>query len=185
MHRKNFFCAFCHSWEQRKLQECCGIYLGLTYTPEYSNEGVIFLSSKDISNDFLDLSDTKYISINEFNRASSNAKPVKEDILFTRVGSNLGHSAIIETNEKMCIFVSLGYLRCNSNINNIFIKHWLNSPYFEAQLFQKTGGGAKTNVNTGWLKKFDLKLPKQTIEQYKIGALLDNLDNLITLHQRK
>ena len=173
------------SLHQRKLGECCGIFLGLTYTPEYVEEGITFISSKDIANDYLDLSEHKYISEEEFNSSSSNAKPIRGDILFTRVGSNLGHPVVIETDEKLCVFVSLGYLRVNKGINNYFMKHWMNSDDFKRQLYQKTGGGAKVNVNTGWLKTFDFYYPASIEEQKKISSFLSELDNLITLHQCK
>ena len=179
------FPGFTDAWEQRKLGECCGIFLGLTYTPEYVEEGIAFISSKDIANDYLDLSDHKYISEEEFNSSSSNAKPIRGDILFTRVGSNLGHPVVIETDEKLCVFVSLGYLRVNKGINNYFMKHWMNSDDFKRQLYQKTGGGAKVNVNTGWLKTFDFYYPASIEEQKKISSFLSELDNLITLHQCK
>lgn len=179
------FTEFTGDWEQRKLGECCDIYLGLTYTPEYVDDGVMFISSKDISSDYLDLTNPKYISREEFEASSSNAKPKRGDILFTRVGSNLGHPVVVETDEELCIFVSLGYLRMKSSCDNYFTKHWMNSSDFEHQLYQKTAGGAKVNVNTGWLKKFDFKYPIDIEEQKMIGDFFSSLDNLITLHQRE
>lgn len=178
------FKGFTDDWEQRELGDCSEIFLGLTYTPKYVDEGKIFISSKDIAKDYLDLSEPKYISEEEFNRSSENAKPKKGDILFTRVGSNLGHPVIIETKEKLCIFVSLGYLRPLNFVHNYYIKYWMCSPDFKTQIFQKTGGGAKVNVNTGWLKKFNFQFSKNTEEQIQIGVFFKNIDNLITLHQR-
>lgn len=155
----------------------------MTYTPKYVDEGKIFISSKDIAKDYLDLSEPKYISEEEFNRSSENAKPKKGDILFTRVGSNLGHPVIIETKEKLCIFVSLGYLRPLNFVHNYYMKYWMCSPDFKTQIFQKTGGGAKVNVNTGWLRKFSFQFSKNIEEQIQIGVFFKNIDNLITLHQ--
>lgn len=179
------FCGFTDAWEQRELGDCSEIFLGLTYTPKYVDEGKIFISSKDIAKDYLDLSEPKYISEEEFNRSSENAKPKKGDILFTRVGSNLGHPVIIETKEKLCIFVSLGYLRPLNFVHNYYMKYWMCSPDFKTQIFQKTGGGAKVNVNTGWLRKFSFQFSKNIEEQIQIGVFFKNIDNLITLHQRK
>ena len=179
------FKGYNDDWEQRELGDCSEIFLGLTYTPKYVDEGKIFISSKDIAKDYLDLSEPKYISEEEFNRSSENAKPKKGDILFTRVGSNLGHPVIIETKEKLCIFVSLGYLRPLNFVHNYYMKYWMCSPDFKTQIFQKTGGGAKVNVNTGWLRKFSFQFSKNIEEQIQIGVFFKNIDNLITLHQRK
>ena len=94
-----------------RLKDICDIFLGLTATPNYTDAGVKFISAQNTSNDFLDLSNVKYISETDFESTTSNAKPQRGDLLFTRVGSNLGHPVIVETDEKLCIFVSLGYLR--------------------------------------------------------------------------
>lgn len=179
------FKDFHEQWIDDKLENNCGIYLGLTYTPEYVPNGIAFLSSKDISNDYLDLSELKYISHKEFNRVSSNAKPIKGDVLFTRVGSNLGHPVVIEENMDLCIFVSLGYLRANNGINNYYLRNWMNSLTFKKQLIEKTGGGAKVNINTGWLKDFEFSYPEKIEEQEKIGDYFSKFDNLITLYQKK
>ena len=109
--------------------------MGLTYTPKYVDQGIKFISAKDTSSDFLDLKNTKFISVEEYNSSTSNAKPKKGDILFTRVGSNLGHPVIVDTDEDLCIFVSLGYLRVNKEmILNSYLKYWMNTTLFWDQV---------------------------------------------------
>ncbi len=56
----------------------------------------MFISAKNTSGDFLDLSDVKYISREEFENAPKGSKPQVNDVLFSRVGSNLGHPVIPE-----------------------------------------------------------------------------------------
>ena len=137
------------------------IYLGLTYTPKYTETGIPFLSSKNISSQKLDLEDIKYISQEEYENATNNAKPINGDILFSRVGSNLGNPTIFETNIKCAIFVSLGYLRIkNTNeFDNIFVRDWMKSDNFWHQVFNKVSGGAKQNLNTNWLRTFEIPNP--------------------------
>ena len=146
------------------------IYLGLTYTPKYTENGIPFLSSKNISSQKLDLEDIKYISQEEYDNATNNAKPISGDILFSRVGSNLGNPTIFETNMKCAIFVSLGYLRIKNRnkFDNIFVRDWMKSDDFWHQVFNKVSGGAKQNLNTNWLRNFEI--PNPSIEkqnQYK------------------
>lgn len=161
-----------------KLADIAEIYLGLTYTPKYVESGVKFISAKNTSKDFLDLSDTKYISEEEYENSTSNAKPKRGDVLFTRVGSNLGHPVIVETDEPLCMFVSLGYIRVNSDkVLNSYIKHWMNTDLFWEQVRKNTHGAAKVNLNTGWLKKFDVVLPS-IIEQKRIVTILDKYESL-------
>lgn len=165
--------------KEYKLEDIVHICLGLTHTPKYVDEGIKFISAQNTSKDFLDLSNVKYISEEEYNSITSNAKPKRNDILFTRVGSNLGHPVIVETDEKLCIFVSLGFLRVKEEKNtlNRYIKHWINTDDFWKQVRKNVHGSAKVNLNTGWLKDFQIKLPNIE-EQQKIVEHLDKLEEI-------
>ena len=163
---------------KKKLSDVVNIYLGLTYTPTYVENGVKFISAQNTSNDFLDLSNTKFISREEFEKSTSNAKPKRGDILFTRVGSNLGHPVIVDTDEDLCIFVSLGFLRVkDKNILNSYIKHWMNTNLFWKQVEKNVHGSAKVNLNTGWLKNFEIYIPTLK-EQQRIVSILDKFEAL-------
>lgn len=171
----------CRTTKTVKLSEICNIYLGLTATPNYVESGVKFISAQNTSSDYLDLENTKFISEEDYIKATSNAKPKQGDILFTRVGSNIGHPVIIETDEKLCIFVSLGFLRIKDSeiVDNRYIKHWMNSDLFWTQVRKNVHGAAKVNLNTGWLKEFEIPLP-DIDTQKKISDKLDLLDRICT-----
>ena len=162
-----------------KLEYVVDIYLGLTHTPKYVEKGIKFISAQNTSNDRLDLENVKYISEEEFNSITDNAKPKRNDVLFTRVGSNLGHPVIIDTDEKLCIFVSLGFFRIIDNevLNNKFLKYWLNTEEFWKQVRKNVHGSAKINLNTGWLKEFKIKIPC-IYEQNEIVNILEKLEKI-------
>ena len=85
------FGSQCHNeknYPYGKIDDVAEIYLGLTHTPEYIETGVKFISAKNTSCDYLDLSDVKYISKEEYASAPAGAKPRKGDVLFSRVGSS-------------------------------------------------------------------------------------------------
>ena len=164
-----------------RLKDICDIFLGLTATPNYTDAGVKFISAQNTSNDFLDLSNVKYISETDFENATSNAKPQRGDLLFTRVGSNLGHPVIVETDEKLCIFVSLGYLRVRNKKQVVigYLKHWMNTDLFWSQVRKNVHGAAKVNLNTGWLKEFRISLPPLETQE-RIVHVLDNFEAICT-----
>ncbi len=162
-----------------KLDKIVDIYLGLTHTPRYVENGIKFISAQNTSRDYLDLENVKYISETEYKSITNNAKPKRNDILFTRVGSNLGHPVIVETDEELCIFVSLGFLRVKDtkHVSNRYIKHWLNTEDFWKQVRKNVHGSAKVNLNTGWLKDFEIKIPSLE-EQNNIVKKLDKLEKI-------
>lgn len=165
-------------WGAKQLGDICEIFLGLTYTPEYTSEGVPFLSVKDINGGVINFSKTRFISESEFKNSTKNAKPQKGDILFGRVGT-LGNPILIEENIDFCIFVSLGYLRLKKeNFDRNFLIHWMWSDIFTKQVDSEVSGSSQKNLNTGWLKKFLLTNPP-ILEQQKIAAILSTWDNAI------
>lgn len=146
--------------EWKRLEEVCEIFLGVTYTPSYTKDGVKFISAQNISKDYLDLNNIKYISYEEYQNITRKAKPQRGDVLFARVGSNTGHPVVLESDEEFCIFVSIGYLRPKEEIvRSYFLKHWMNSELFWKQVENKVYGSAKINLNTGWLKNFLIPIP--------------------------
>ena len=90
----------------------------------------------------------------------------------------MGHPVIVDTDEELCIFVSLGFIRVNpKKVLNSYIKHWMNTDLFWEQVRKNVHGSAKVNLNTGWLKKFDVFLPSIE-EQMRIVNILDKFDTL-------
>jgi len=142
------------------INDVAEIYLGITHTPNYVDNGVMFISAKNTSGDFLDLSEVNYISREEFESAPKGSKPKKNDVLFSRVGSNLGHPVILEENLEICTFVSLGFLRTKGNVTSNYLKHWMRDDFFATQVQEHVKGGGQPNLNTGWLKQFRIIVPE-------------------------
>ena len=165
-------------WEYKKLGEIVHIGLGFTHTPEYVEEGIPFLSVKDISRGNIIWENIKYISKEEYIAAPTGAKPKKGDILFCRVGT-MGKPIIIDFEFPFCTFVSLGYLRLKNNeVFNKYIKNWMESDSFKTQVEKNVKGGTIKNLNTGWLKNFDIPVPPLS-EQKRIVEELDLLSGII------
>ena len=158
-----------------KIDDVAEIYLGLTHTPTYVEDGVKFISAKNTSCDYLDLSDVKYISREEFEKAPKGTKPQIGDVLFSRVGSNLGHPVILDVAEELCTFVSLGFLRTKGTVTNVYLKHWMRDDFFAEQVAQKVVGGGQPNLNTGWLKEFKIIIPPMSL-QNEFTAFVEQTD---------
>ena len=148
-----------NSWCWARIGNFEEINLGFTYKPDYTEDGVYFLSVKDISGGKIDFSKAKKVSQKTYDNASYGSKPRKGDILFGRVGT-MGKPQIIENDIPFCIFVSLGFFRDHLNLmNKKYICLWMESFLFQQQVNNNVKGAAQKNLNTGWLKKFLIPLP--------------------------
>lgn len=164
-------------WEWKNLGEICFITDGTHKTPNYIEKGVPFLSVKNISKGFFDLSDVKYISLEEHNKLIKRAKPEFGDILICRIGT-LGKAIKISLEFEFSIFVSLGLLKPKVKIISDYLVYFLNSYFIEGWINNnKVGGGthaAKLNLNI--LEKCPVVLPPLK-EQEQIASHLDELSS--------
>ena len=162
------------SWEWVRLGSIEEINLGFTYRPKYTSKGVRFLSVKDISKGKIDFSNTQFVSEETYENASYGSKPHKGDILFGRVGT-IGKPQIIDSDDKFCIFVSLGFLRDHTDLlNKKYICSWMESQLFWKQVYTMVKGATVKNLNTSWLSDFLIPLPPLA-EQKRIVAKIEEL----------
>ena len=173
------FAEFNDAWEQRKLSDVAGVYDGVHQTPDYQDEGIMFLSVENIAS----LTSEKYISEEAYER-DYKVRPEKGDILMTRIG-DVGTPNVVETDKKLAYYVSLALLK-PKGIDSYFLNNAIQSSAFQQGLRERTLLTAiPMKINKDEIGKVDISFPADANEQCKIGESLKRLDNLITLHQRK
>ena len=167
------------TWEQRKLNELSNIYDGTHQTPNYKDNGIMFLSVENIK----DLKSNKYISLEDFKK-NFKIYPQKNDILMTRIG-DIGTPNIVKDNTPIAYYVSLALIK-PFNIQSSFLNVAIQSNYIQNGLRERSLLTAiPMKINKDQIGLVDVLYPKNENEQDKIGKLFENLDNLITLHQHK
>ncbi len=173
------FKGFTDAWEQRKLGDVVNVYDGVHKTPDYTDGGIMFLSVENIST----LKSEKYISEEAFNR-DFKVYPEKGDVLMTRIG-DVGTPNVVETTEKVAFYVSLALLK-PTDIDSYFLRNSILSAFFQNGLKERTLVTAiPQKINKDEIGKVSLFVSTSIDEQREIGTFFRNLDNLITLHQRK
>ena len=98
-------------WEWTRLQVICEpITDGTHKTPTYSDEGFIFLSSKNVTSGHIDWDNIMYIPESLHNELYARLAPQKNDILLAKNGTT-GVAAIVDRDCIFDIYVSLALLR--------------------------------------------------------------------------
>ena len=173
------FKGFTEAWEQRKLEDIVGIYDGVHQTPNYQNSGVMFLSVENIAT----LKSSKFISEEDFKR-DYKVFPQENDILMTRIG-DVGTTNVVTDNGLKAYYVSLALLKYKST-DPYFLSNAIQSDYVQKELANRTLKTAiPMKINKDEIGKVSVMLPLSATEQQQIGTYFRNLDDLITLHQRK
>ena len=97
-------------------------------------------------------------------------------------GDLLGRVALIPENDRFVLNQRVALLRPNSTVDPQFLFSYINAnqKYFKSQ----GAGMSQLNMSKGNVESFTSFMPQKE-EQEKIGKLFNDIDNLITLHQRK
>ena len=118
---------------------------GTHSTPKYVDEGVPFISVKDVSNGMLSFEHCKHITAEEHKELYSRCNPELGDILLTKVGTT-GIPVIVNTSEQFSLFVSVALLKFNQDLLfNEFLIHLINSPLVQKQAEENTRGVGNKN----------------------------------------
>ena len=159
-----------------KLNDVCHVITcGVAKRPEYVEEGVPFLSSKNVKSDRFILDDYNHVSDKDYRALTKHNKPEIDDILYTRVGS-FGEAAVINFDFDFAIFVSLTLIKPKKNkVYPRYLMHYLNSPRIKNLAEKSTSGIGVQNLNVNTVRKFPISLPHLD-QQKKIAAILDAAD---------
>ena len=163
------------SWEWVRFSQ---LYWQLTdgthSTPKYKEEGIPFLSVKDMSSGKISFSNTKYISAEEHSLLSQRCHPQKGDLLLSKVGTT-GIPLIIDTDREFSIFVSLALIKYFPNlIDSNFLLYIINSPLVQLQVKDNTRGVGNKNWVLTAISNTIMVLPP-LVEQKRIVAKIEEL----------
>ena len=183
------FDGFTDDWEQRKLGDIADVtkLAGFEFTEHvvYSDEGnIIALRGLNIKNGQLILDDVKYIDGSNFSKLSR-SKLFIDDIMFTYVGT-VGEVAIIKENDRFYLAPNVSRIRVKSDDSPKFISHYMRTDNFKNKvIFPLIATSSQPALSMENIRKFTINIPISREEQDCLAKYFDNLDQLITLHQRK
>lgn len=175
------FKGFSDDWEQRKLGNIKDVRDGTHDSPKYKDEGYPLVTSKNLTDTGLDLTNISLISQNDFDTINQRSKVDIGDILFGMIGT-IGKPVLVDENEFAIKNVAL--LKKGGTIKNEFLIQLLKSPVFNRYLCKENVGGTQKFIGLNQIRNFQFFIPSIE-EQIKIGIMFQKLDHTITLHQRK
>ncbi len=157
---------------------CRTITDGTHVTPTYVEEGIPFLSVKDITTGKIRFDNTRFITPEEHVELTKRCKPEHDDVLLTKVGTT-GFAKAIDVDREFSIFVSLALLKLDkSRLNPKFTEYMLNSPKLREHSDSGTRGVGNQNLVLKFIRDFPMPAPPLE-EQHRIVAYLDGLQGKV------
>ena len=183
------FKGFTDAWEQRKLGDMMNVTsVKRIHQSDWTESGIRFLRARDIVATYKneEPSDHLYISKEKYDEYSAISGKVKKgDLLVTGVGT-IGVPMLIN-DEKPLYFKdgNIIWFQNSEKINGEFLCYSFIGSTIQDYIQESAGTGTVGTYTIDSGKKTPILIPRDSREQEKIGAYFKDLDNLITLHQRK
>ncbi|WP_430885144.1 restriction endonuclease subunit S [Fusibacter sp. JL216-2] len=183
------FKGFTEAWEQRKLSNICSMHARIGWqnlrTSEFLDTGDYYLvTGTDFDNGRINFNTCHYVEKERYDQ-DPKIQIDNGNILITKDGT-LGKVALVEGLDKPAT-LNAGVFNVtikSGNIDGKYLYQYLKAPFLMDYVSKHATGGTIKHLNQNILVDFPVLLPKVE-EQRKLGELYHNLDNLITLHQRK
>ena len=177
-------------WEQRKLSKLATMNARIGWqnlrTSEFLDSGdYLLITGTDFDNGRIKYSTCHYVEKKRFDQ-DTKIQLSTGSILITKDGT-LGKVALVEELPKPATL--------NAGVFNVRVKddaflsykylyHYLKAPFLMKYVIANATGGTIKHLNQSILVDFPIPITEKH-EQDKIAKLLDSLESIITLHQRK
>ncbi|HFX3798817.1 restriction endonuclease subunit S [Enterococcus lactis] len=180
------FPGFTEDWEERKLDEIFGkirnAFVG-TATPYYVDEGHFYLESNNVKDGRINRNTEVFIN-DEFYEKQKDKWLHTNDIVMVQSG-HVGHTAVIpEDLDKTAAHALIMFSNYKTKTSPFFLNYQFQTLTAKRKLENITTGNTIKHILASEMKKFEVTIPEH-VEQQKIGSFFKQLDDTITLHQRK
>jgi len=173
-------------YNEVKLGDVCIFGDGAHTKVNRVENGIPYLTSKNIKNGYIDLQNVDYITnedyIKLFGESQKSVRHLQEgDVLIGIIGT-FGNCYLYKDNDKFGISSSIAIARPNKDlVNPKFLYYYLSSDRFKKYTDMYKGGSVQGYTNLPTLRKIPMYLPPLE-KQEKIADILSSLDDKIELN---
>ena len=166
--------------EWKKLGEVCeNKFWMMPATPKFiSQQGIPYITGKNIKQGKIDYSNVKYITEEDFNQISKNRELRIDDVLISMIGT-IGEIGIIKESIRF-YGQNLYVLRLDKNqiMNKYFYYYFSQDMVKNSLIFQKNNS-SQGYIRAGQLESLEIPIPSLEIQE-KIVEILDKFTNYVT-----
>lgn len=186
------FKGFTDDWEESKVGDYYEFKNGLNKGKEFFGIGTPIVNFKDVFDNRGIISETLKGKVKLEPSEIKNYEVRKGDLFFTRTSETIeeiGYPSVMLEEVKDTVFS--GFVlrgRCfleDDPLEDLFKKYVFITEKFRVEMLKKSSMTTRALTSGTAIKNMEFFHPSSKKEQKKIGSYFTNLDNSITLHQRK
>ncbi|MFZ3004190.1 MAG: restriction endonuclease subunit S [Undibacterium umbellatum] len=156
---------------------------GVHQKPNYTEDGVPFISVKDITSGVLKFNSCKFISLDDHKKYTKRCKAEYLDILYTKVGATYGRPALVNTDKEFSLYVSVCLIKPDRKlVDSFFLCAALGNAAIKNQADRRIKGIGVPDLHLDQIQKLLIPLPN-LIEQRKFAERIAAVQNQINLHR--
>lgn len=174
-------------WEEKTLGDLCDVRDGTHDSPKYVDEGIPFVTQKNIREDGLSFEKTKFISDADHTNFYRRSNVANGDILISMIGVNRGMACLVD-DPRVFSIKNVGLVKSSENLHMSFLLHYLKSNVAKRYVESESRGGAQPFIGLGKLRSFPVAIaPKnlQSIIVKSLDGLHEEVNDLETTYQQK
>ena len=154
-----------NNWDKYHLGELCDVRDGTHDSPQYYEEGYPLVTSKNVTNGKIDITNCNFISLEDYRKINQRSKVDVGDILMPMIGT-VGNPVIVDIEPNFAIKnVALIKFKRDTKVLNSFVKVLLESDYFDNAVISKIRGGTQKFISLGDIRKLDICLPPIEVQR--------------------
>ncbi|MBE3065434.1 MAG: restriction endonuclease subunit S [Spirochaetes bacterium] len=148
-------------------------------TPKWTTTGHICVRTTEFTPGFLDLSNVRHVSEQDYAARTRRLTPAAGDILYSREGGILGVACLVPPSVRLCLGQRMMLIRVKQLFMPEWVMHFLNSPVGRRWVRRLTGGSASPHVNVADVKQLVVPTPPAA-EQRRIVAEIERRLSVVT-----
>jgi type I restriction enzyme S subunit len=157
-HLQSVFTQRGKGWRETPMGEVCDVKDGTHDSPKYIDDGIPFVTQKNIREDGLSFEKAKFIRQEDHDDFYRRSNVSYGDILISMIGANRGMACIVD-DKRIFSIKNVGLVKQSPSINQQFLLHFLKSPQAASYVQAASKGGAQEFVGLTELRRFPVPLP--------------------------
>ncbi|WP_306462115.1 restriction endonuclease subunit S [Geobacillus sp. LEMMJ02] len=163
------------TWERRPLKDITDVRDGTHDSPKYVPNGYPLVTSKNIKNGKIDLSNVNYISEEDFININKRSKVDVGDIIMPMIGT-IGNPIIVDEQPNFAI-KNVALIKFNNPLLvNIYLKYLLDSHYLDYILNKNKRGGTQKFLSLTDIRNMEIPLPPRDLQD-KFSEIVKKIDS--------
>ncbi len=171
-------------WVTASLNDLYDVRDGTHDSPKYTQQGYPFVTSKNLKDGKIDMSDVKYISKEDYDKINERSKVDVGDILFAMIGSNLGHPALV-VDEPNYAIKNVALFKVPSSQSSRLLLYLLSSDLIMDKINKEKSGSSQPFVSLKYLRTFKVSIPMEYEQQEELALRIERLDRISKRLQSK